>query len=507
MSTSKAPAPAAGGTTTSSTAVALTNDEMKKFKELSGTRQDFWRLYPRLQYDISAYELLLGYYYAFVHSPSAKDVNGRIAKNWHGKQPECVVTALSVRTFFDALLTVLALPAGSEVLMSALTIPHMADILKFHKLVPVAFDVDFIEFQPNIEQCKTLISPKTKLMLVAPLFGRPMRDCTKIAELARQNNIMFILDGAQSFSIRDIVEEIPYDILMVSFGSIKFSTALGGAIATVKDTELAEKVRKTLEKHPVRANSTHMKNMLKYGFTIGVDDPISFGIMRNVFELFGMHIGEFVNRISRGFPGDDLIGLIRHQPPPAMLALLNHRISHVSLVNRLRHCQSAWHIISQLPNYIQVVSAGDPKRPAESTFWLFALFAQEPQMCFEIFQAYGFDAALGTSQMRSMGGPEATPNSFALIKHILYVPIYAAIGEEKRTQLIQLFKEIPRKLIQSPWQPFHDHVAKTPEKHAYRSPEVTKLLEKRAPFKELPPGLLMLAASPVGATLALKSML
>ena len=46
-------------------------------------------------------------------------------------------------TGFDLLLQTLRLPAGSEVLCSAITIPDMIHVLRHHNLVPVPVDVDF----------------------------------------------------------------------------------------------------------------------------------------------------------------------------------------------------------------------------------------------------------------------------------------------------------------------------------------------------------------------------
>ena len=49
---------------------------------------------------------------------------------------------LSVRSGWDLLLHVLAWPAGSEVIVSAITHPDMIRILRAHGLVPVPVDVD-----------------------------------------------------------------------------------------------------------------------------------------------------------------------------------------------------------------------------------------------------------------------------------------------------------------------------------------------------------------------------
>ena len=52
-----------------------------------------------------------------------------------------VMVALSVRSSLDALLTVLALPAGTEVVMSAVCIKDMSKIVQLHGCVPIPVDL------------------------------------------------------------------------------------------------------------------------------------------------------------------------------------------------------------------------------------------------------------------------------------------------------------------------------------------------------------------------------
>ena len=54
---------------------------------------------------------------------------------------EAVVTTLSVRSGFDLLLGAVDWPLGSEVVFSAVTIPHLATIVRSHGLVPVSVDL------------------------------------------------------------------------------------------------------------------------------------------------------------------------------------------------------------------------------------------------------------------------------------------------------------------------------------------------------------------------------
>lgn len=54
---------------------------------------------------------------------------------------DCLII-LSVRSAFDLALRSLRLPPGSEVLLTALTVPDMVGIVRSHGLIPVPVDID-----------------------------------------------------------------------------------------------------------------------------------------------------------------------------------------------------------------------------------------------------------------------------------------------------------------------------------------------------------------------------
>src|SRR5215467_3950265 len=67
---------------------------------------------------------------------------------------------LSVRSGFDLWLRALALPAGSEVLVSAITIPDMVRIIQSHGLVPVPVDLDPDSLAIDTESLERAVTPK-----------------------------------------------------------------------------------------------------------------------------------------------------------------------------------------------------------------------------------------------------------------------------------------------------------------------------------------------------------
>src|SRR5438309_7841149 len=106
-----------------------------------------FRMYPRKQLDIRWLDLLYAAFYcAFPRSIRAKEaeLEGMFAP------PYPVLSAFAVRTGFDLCLGALGFPPGSEVLMTALTIPEMVNIVKHHGLVPIPLDIESETMAPKI---------------------------------------------------------------------------------------------------------------------------------------------------------------------------------------------------------------------------------------------------------------------------------------------------------------------------------------------------------------------
>ena len=113
--------------------------------------------------------------------------------------PEHVLACLSVRSGFDLLLGALKLPRGSEVLVSAITIPDMIRIIEHHGLLPVPVDLDPQQVAPGIENWRRAVTPATRAILVAHLFGGRVA-MEPILDLAAQKKLLVIEDCAQAYA-------------------------------------------------------------------------------------------------------------------------------------------------------------------------------------------------------------------------------------------------------------------------------------------------------------------
>src|SRR5262245_21211475 len=100
-------------------------------------------MWARKRIDIGWRDLLAAAGYALFPGSraSAQQSAERAWPGQAGPGGDDVNACLSVRSGLDLMLGQLALPAGSEVLVSAVTIEDMVSILRHHGLVAVPIDV------------------------------------------------------------------------------------------------------------------------------------------------------------------------------------------------------------------------------------------------------------------------------------------------------------------------------------------------------------------------------
>lgn len=122
-------------------------------------------MWSRIRFDISwsdLYQAAVSCFRIGRWSPLAEEA----IRCW-SEDRECLIT-LSVRSSFDLALRALRFPVGSEVLLSAWTVPGMVEIVHRHGLVPVPVDVDengTVQL-PSLRRC---ISLKSRMVVVPPV--------------------------------------------------------------------------------------------------------------------------------------------------------------------------------------------------------------------------------------------------------------------------------------------------------------------------------------------------
>jgi perosamine synthetase len=149
-------------------------------------------------------------------------------------------------TTLHSILLALGIKTGDEVIVPALT-PLMCGLaIHYTGATPVYADVDPETFLIDPGEILTLISDRTKAVLVVHMYGA-VCDMSQIMEIAKQRNLFVVEDCAQSFMGTDSLGRPTGtigDAGSWSFENSKQITCGDGGIVTTNNPDLALKIRK-----------------------------------------------------------------------------------------------------------------------------------------------------------------------------------------------------------------------------------------------------------------------
>src|SRR6266849_2155711 len=407
------------------------------------TRLPRLRMYPRKQLDISWRDLACAAFYcAFRRSIRAKEaeLEGMFAPGYP------VLSAFTVRTGFDLCLGALGLPAGSEILMTALTIPEMVNIAKHHGLVPIPLDIESGTMAPKISTIESAITERTRVIVIAHLFGTrvPMGP---VIELAKKRGLLVIEDCAQAFTGPDYTGHPETDVAMFSFGSIKTMTALGGALLRVKDTEILRKMRMLQRMHPAQTRKEFAGTVLTHVILKLFTLPLLFGLFYQGCKVFGANFEGVIAKM-RGLDEQDWLKEIQWQCSYPLLALLAHRLRTFDAAGLKQRVAVGEEFAKSLPPQIAY-----PGNGAEfHSFWVFPILVEARERFMEELHWTGFDGTGAGSALAVIEPPagresQEPAKTREVFRKLLYLPVYPKVPPRERARLskeiARIFKESP----------------------------------------------------------------
>ena len=141
------------------------------------------------------------------------------------------------------ILKALNIPAGSEIIVPALTFWVVPEITRVAGLKPVFVDVDPTTFTMDPKAAERAITPNTRAILPTHLYGLPC-DMDPIMDLARKHNLKVIEDCAHSLGATYKGQSTGTfgDGSFFSFQAFKPLNTYGGGLAWVRDADIAKKV-------------------------------------------------------------------------------------------------------------------------------------------------------------------------------------------------------------------------------------------------------------------------
>jgi dTDP-4-amino-4,6-dideoxygalactose transaminase len=403
-------------------------------------------MWLRMRFDIGWSDVLFGLRRMGTRRDRV-DLQERICDLW--PRPERMFPCLSVRSGFDMLWKSLDLPAGSEVIMSALTIPDMVRIVEHHKLLPVPVDLNVSDMAPDPEQLRRAITPKTKAIVVAHLFGTRI-PLEPIIQVAREHNLLVIEDCAQAFVGCHDDGHPDADVTMFSFGPIKTITAFGGGVFCVRDAKLLARMQAIQSEYPVQSRWSFFKRFSKYSFLKVLScRPLRDAIL-TVYRAAGFDYDRWISTIVRAFPGPKWLERLQYQPSAPLLAMLEHRLSTFDDTwLAAREARG-----NRLARLLPVGAMRPAASVADHTYWVFPILANNPPKVVEALADLGYDATQ-LSSLRVIDPPEDRPEldpavARDVLAHMIFLPLCPEMPRRELERMARILGGLTEHLTMDP---------------------------------------------------------
>src|SRR5215470_11449177 len=400
-------------------------------------------LYPRKQLDIRWRDLAAAALKCLFPGDAAES-EAQICRLFAKDRPALITYA--VRAGFDLFLKAQAWPAGSEILMSALTIREMADIARKHGMVPVPLDLNLDKLAPEISAMEAAITPRTRAIVIAHLFGSRV-DMDPFIAVAKRHGILVLEDCAQAFTGMDYTGHPETDAAMFSFGSIKTATALVGALIRMKDPLLLQKMRALQRQYPMQSRGEYFHLIFTHVLVKLFTIPLLYGLFYRACMLLEKDFDQVINAVRNLPPEDEEedLALIRRQPSAPLLALLLRRL-------RTFHTQRLWErrevgrqFARGLPPGMTCLGSAAPLH----SYWVFPVLVEAPERFAAALRTYGFDATTAGSALSVIAPPSggqfrAPENLRAAHRQLLYLPVYPEVPSRARARLQSALHKIQK---------------------------------------------------------------
>lgn len=347
------------------------------------------------------------------------------------------MVCLSVRTGWDLWLRASSLREGDEVLASAVTHPEMARIARLHGLRVVPVDLDPETLAPRAGALEAALTPRTRAVLVAHLFGGRV-ELGPVARFCAEHGLPLVEDCAQAFAGPGEVGHPEADVSMYSFGTLKTATAFGGAVLRVRDGAVLARMRAVEAAYPVQGRREYVGRLLKGLLLLGVSRPWVYGRLVRAVARLRTNLDAVLDSVTKahpaGMPAGELLGRIRRRPTSPLLALLCRRLERFDPGELAARTEAGERLSNALAPYILKPGAGCSRR----THWLFPVMVSGPEDLVEGLRKRGFDASRATSSIAAVPPPHGAPEPFEAVGMMTGIVFLPAHSGQTRTDLDRL---------------------------------------------------------------------
>ena len=367
-------------------------------------------MWPRKTLDIGFRDLLRGLVYTIL---PGRPEEARASGSSHR------FNCLSVRSGFDTLLRSLEFPAQSEILFSELTIPDMERIVHTNGLRAVGVGLDSNTWSLDTDLLEKSVTPKTRAIVVAHLFGR--RDSLEeISKFAKRHNLLLIEDCAQSFRGPGDNGDSSAEVSMFSFGPIKTHTCLGGGVLHFRNPETASAFERLHQQLPRQPNRKFAKRLLKYALLNCFGNPLLYGMLYRALITLGCDPDLTISGLAKGFGRGDLSSKIRKRPSAALLRLIRSRMSNFTPSRPDQRAALGRELTSLLSPSIQ---APADSQSDKDSYWVYPILSVHPESLKVELVKNGFDGTQRSSLVTIPSRVGQRTPGIEFLEQVVYLPL------------------------------------------------------------------------------------
>lgn len=361
----------------------------------------------------------------------AEDLEKKIARLWDARGGCHSMACLSVRTAFDLLLSVLDFAPGDEIIMTAVNIPHMFQIAADRGLKVVPVDISSDTLVPDIDTLKSLITARTRAVVVSRLFGA-RADLAPVREAIKGRDIILIEDSSQYFPGPG--DELLSDVRFYSFGTIKTATALGGAVVSIRDEKLLAAMKIRQSSYPRQSELSYKLKAAKTVLLKLISCRAVFGALVWLCDALGADIDAAVYRATKSFTGKDFYEKIRKRPSRSLLHALLQSLSTFDAEDAALHAARCKKLAGALAGRYRLPGFAS----SDNVYWLFPVLSAELKKRVPYFREEGF--FLSSQQGICVfdgeeSAREGLKNSRELIDGVVYLPVYPELPDAELARL------------------------------------------------------------------------
>lgn len=328
--------------------------------------------------------------------------------------------------------------------MSAVTHPDMARVAERHGLVPVPVDLDAGTLEPCPRLLESALTPRTRALVVAHLFGA-RADLDRSHAFCERHGLLLIEDCAQALRGPDDTGDPRAFASLFSFGSIKTAPALGGAIAYVREPAVFDRMHAIESRLPRQRRYAHGARVVRFAVLLALGNPLVYEAFVRAGRRAGLDVDALVNRSVHALKPPpsadrDVFGeWLRQRPSAPLLALLRLRIRQFDRERLRRRAERGERAARALPDGL----SNPGRSAADRTHWVFPVAFPVPEDAIEALRAEGFDATTATSSIAAIPPPADRPElrphvAVELMRHVVFVPIYPELPAHAFERLLRL---------------------------------------------------------------------